>query len=91
MMPYVKKKYINNFSWLFSSVGNKARNLSQRNYFAWKLFMKIIMYFSSIGHRIISYIAKFEVKIPLVRREKKRNLSRGRLDQLKLLGEVHWV
>jgi len=32
-----------------------------------KTFMKkIIMYFSSIGHHIISYIAKFEVKVPLV-------------------------
>jgi hypothetical protein len=33
---------------------------------------KIIMYFSSIGHHIISYIAKFEVKIPLVRGEIKK-------------------
>ena len=45
--------------------------------------------FEHRAYHTISYIAKFEVKIPLVRREKKRNLSRGRLDQLKLLGEVH--
>ena len=43
-----------------------------------------MIYFSSIGNHIISYIAKFEVKIPLVRREiKNRNLSGSRLDQLK--------
>jgi hypothetical protein len=36
------------------------------------------MYFSSIGHHIISYIAKFKVQIPLVSGEiKKRNLIRG--------------
>ena len=35
------------------------------------------MYFSSIGHHIISHVANFEVKIPLVRREiKKRNLNK---------------
>jgi hypothetical protein len=39
---------------------------------------KIIIYFSSVGHHIISYIAKFEVQIPLVCGEiKERNLSRG--------------
>ena len=44
----------------------------------------IIMHFSSIGHHIISYIAKFEIKIPLVRGEIKREMSvGGRLDQLK--------
>ena len=43
---------------------------------------KFILYFSSIGHHIISYIAQFEVEIPLVCGEikKKKNLSRGRLD-----------
>jgi hypothetical protein len=40
---------------------------------------KIIMYFSSIGQNIVSYIAKFQVQIPLVCGEIK---ERGRLDQL---------
>jgi hypothetical protein len=45
---------------------------------------KIIIYFSSIGHHIITYIAKVKVQIPLVSGEiKKRNLIRGRFDQLK--------
>jgi hypothetical protein len=45
---------------------------------------KIIIYFSSIEHYIISYISKLKVQIPLVSGEiKKRNLIRGRLDQLK--------
>jgi hypothetical protein len=46
---------------------------------------KIIIYFSSFGHHIISYIAKFKVQIPLVSGEiKKREISLGgRLDQLK--------
>ena len=40
---------------------------------------KIIMYFSSIGHHIISYIAQFEVEIPLVCGEikRKRKISVG--------------
>ena len=36
---------------------------------------KIIMYFSSIGHHIISYFAKCEVEIPLVRGEIKKDKS----------------
>jgi len=39
---------------------------------------KITMYFSSIGHHIIGYIAKFEAKIPLVYGEiKKGEISVG--------------
>jgi hypothetical protein len=42
------------------------------------IYKKIIMYFSSIGYHIISYIADFKVQIPLVSGEiKKRNLIRG--------------
>jgi len=37
--------------------------------------VKIIMYFSSIGHHIISYIAQFEVEIPLVCGEIKKEKS----------------
>ena len=33
---------------------------------------KITMYFSSIGHHIIGYIAKFEAKTPLVYGEIKK-------------------
>ena len=45
---------------------------------------KIIMYFSSIGHHIISYSAKFKVQIPFISGEiKKEILLGGRLDQLK--------
>jgi hypothetical protein len=60
-------------------------NLSQKYNSAWKIFMKkIIMYFSSIGHHIISDVAKFKFQIPHVSGEiKKKNLVRGRLDQLK--------
>ena len=38
-------------------------------------YKKIIMYFSSIGHHTISHLAKFEVKVPLVRGEIKKKKS----------------
>jgi len=84
-MPYVEKNTLRTFHGYF----HRLETFNTKFITDQILHEKIIMYFSSIGHHIISYIAKFEVKIPLVRREKKRNLSRGRLDQLKLLGEVH--
>jgi hypothetical protein len=42
------------------------------------IYEKFLMYFSSIVHHIISHVAKFKIKIPLVRGEikKKRNLSK---------------
>ena len=53
-----------------------TQNLSETQFCMKNIHETIIMYFSSIGHHIISYVAKFEVKIPLVRVEiKKRNLS----------------
>jgi hypothetical protein len=49
---------------------------------------KIIMYFSSVGHHIISYIAKFEVQISLVRGKiKERNLSRGWIGPIGIVWE----
>jgi hypothetical protein len=47
---------------------------------------KTIIYFSSIGYHIISYIAKFKVQIPLVSGEiKKKNLIRGQIGPIEIV------
>jgi hypothetical protein len=61
MMSYVKN-ILRFFYDYFHNLKIFNTNLSKKYNFALKIFIKkIIIYFSSIGHRNISYIAKFKV------------------------------
>jgi hypothetical protein len=76
MVPYVKKYII---FWLFHIFENFNTKLTIEIKFCMKsIHEKFIIYFSRIGHYIISNVEKFKVKIPLVREEiEKRNLIKG--------------
>ena len=54
-----------------------AEMITEVQFYVKSIQEKFMMHFSSIGHLIISHVAKFKVRVPLVSGEiNKRNLSK---------------